>query len=637
MCGIAGIVAFDRAASSEDVMAVTRMMDAQIHRGPDGFGMHRDGRAVLGHRRLAIIDLSDAGRQPMSNEDGTVWVTYNGEIYNFQELREELSRRGHCFKSRTDTEVLVHGYEEWGIEDLLARLRGMFAFGLYDGRASAAGPRLILAKDRFGIKPLYYSYRKGLVIFASEVQALLKSGMVPRERDPEALARFLQLGSVPVPLTTIKSIQALPAAHYAIVDERGLCLSRYWDLAQSYVLANSAAVESRGSNLDQASLAARALLDESVRGHLLSDVPLGVFLSGGLDSSALVAVASRFRDKPVTTVSIVFEEAEYSESPYSTMVAKRYGTDHREVLVRSKDLIECLPRLFAAMDQPTVDGVNTYLVSKAAKEAGLTVVLSGIGGDEVFLGYGHFKRAHTLESSWRLFTGLPRGVRRGLLGAVGTAGPLLGRSGLEKLAYLDRRDDTSFYLMVRGLFAPRQIQDLLGLAEKEIDVTRPLPSDGSPPRSLVHSLALLEFRNYLQNQLLKDADAMSMAWSIETRVPYLDHPLVEYAAALPVGLQLRSGVNKPVLVAAAGDDLPPEVWQRPKMGFTFPFARWLKESAEELQNRCLEAKLFAPSAVARIWEDFRQRRAHWSRPWALVVASQWGDWLDETGVVKETD
>lgn len=627
MCGIAGIVTFSKKTSSEDLTAVTRMMDTQIHRGPDGFGMHRDTRAVLGHRRLAILDLSEAGRQPMSNEDGTVWVTYNGEIYNFHELREELRRRGHQFRSQTDSEVLVHGYEEWGIEELLRRLRGMFAFGLYDARASGAGPCLILAKDRFGIKPLYYSYQQknGRIIFASEVQALLKSGLVADERDPAALVRFLQFGSVPVPFTTHRKVLALPAGHFAVAERAGFRLKQYWSLDSSLACVSTALsrpnLEATTPEPGEAAAQTRALLDESIRGHLLSDVPLGVFLSGGLDSSALVALASRFRDKPLTTVSIVFEEADYTEAPYSRMVAKQYGTDHREVLLRSKDLIECMPRLFAAMDQPTVDGVNTYLVSKAAKEAGLTVVLSGTGGDEVFLGYSHFKQAQALETSWRLYKGLPRGIRKGLLGGARVAGALAGRSGLEKLAYLDSPDDMSFYLMVRGLFAPRQIQDLLGVGEKEIDATRPPPSDGAPRRSLVHALTLLEFGNYLQNQLLKDTDVMSMAHSIETRVPYLDHPLVEYVAGLPVGLKLRNGVNKPVLVAAASDGLPPEVWQRPKMGFTFPFATWLKESSEELQTRCLEAKLFDTPAVERVWQDFRQGRAHWSRPWALLIAA----------------
>ena len=622
MCGIAGIVMFDAPTSPDDVAAVARMMDAQIHRGPDGFGMHRDTRAVLGHRRLSIIDLSDAGRQPMPNEDETIWVTYNGEIYNFLDLRKDLIGRGHRFRSRTDTEVLVHGYEEWGIEELLARLRGMFAFGLYDARSSDGGPRLILAKDRFGIKPLYYSYQdRGRVIFGSEVQALMKTGMVADEKDAAALVRFLQLGSVPVPLTTVKSVRALPAGHYALADDRGFHLKQYWDLSE---VLNPSAPGPSTSNLERINSEVRALLEESVRLHLLSDVPLGVFLSGGLDSSALVAVASRFREKPITTVSIVFDEPEFSEAQYSRTVAKRYHTDHREILLRSKDLVEGIPGIFAAMDQPTVDGVNTYLVSKAAKEAGLTVVLSGTGADEVFLGYRHFRWASALERGWQLFSSLPIGVRRGLIGGATLAGSLAGKSGLGKLAYLESADRGNLYLLLRGLFAPREIQDLLGMGEKEFEAVSPPPCrfTGSHKWSLVRSLIFLELRNYLQNQLLRDTDLMSMAHSIETSVPYLDHQLVEYVAGLPTRLKIQSGVNKPVLVGAVSSDLPNEVWNRGKMGFTFPFAEWLREGAEELQASSLEQKLLDAKMVERVWKGFREGRLHWSRPWTLLVASQ---------------
>jgi len=635
MCGIAGIFTPERLTSPEDVVAVGRMMDAQIHRGPDGSGMHRDTKAVLGHRRLAIIDLSDAGRQPMSNEDGTIWVTYNGEIYNFLELREDLSRRGHHFKAKTDTEVLVHGYEEWGIEELLARLRGMFAFGLYDARSSDAGPCLILAKDRFGIKPLYYSYQNcGQLIFASEVQALMKTGMVADEKDPAALVRFLQLGSVPVPLTTIKGVFALPAGHYALVDDQGFHLRQYWDLSTSLPFSLHARAD---LPLEQAVRETRGLLDESVKGHLLSDVPLGVFLSGGLDSSALVAVASRFREKPLTTVSIVFDEPEYSEAQYSRMVAGRYHTDHREILLRSKDLVEAVHGIFAAMDQPTVDGVNTFLVSKAAKEAGLTVVLSGTGADEVFLGYSHFKKAQTWERAWRLFSGAPVAIRKGLVALAASVGALGGRTGFEKIRYLDNPCDESLYLLFRGLFSPRQIQELLGIGENEFERLAPRSSTGPPePRSLIDALALLEFHYYLQNQLLKDTDVMSMAWSIETRVPFLDHQLVEHVARLSTRMKIQSRVNKPALVTAVRDYLPKEIWDRPKMGFTFPFACWLKDQAAVVEGECRGQNVLDTKAVARVWKDFRQNRVHWSRPWALVVATQQGHSFGGMGTVRGT-
>ena len=623
MCGIAGIFTPERATTGADVAAVRRMMGAQIHRGPDGEGLHQDSHAVLGHRRLSIIDLSDAGRQPMANEGRTVWVTYNGEIYNFVCLREELIRAGHDFHSRTDTEVLVHGYEEWGIEGLLSRLRGMFAFALYDLRA--AKPRLVLAKDRFGIKPLYYSYQAGAqIVFASEVRAILESGLVRDERNEEALVRFLQLGSVPIPLTTVKDIQALPAAQYAILSEDGLQLKQYWDLSRLF----DRSPDLPAPTSDETLQATSDLLSEAVNLHLISDVPLGLFLSGGLDSSALVALASRFRETPVTTLSIIFEEQNYDESPYSKIVAHRYGTNHHEVLIGKKDFMDGLPRIFAAMDQPTVDGVNTFLVSKAAKETGLRVVLSGLGGDEVFLGYSHFRMARSLETAWRLYGALPPGWRKACVSLATQAGVLAGKPRIEKLSYLEDGSHESMYLLFRALFSPEQIGDLLGTREAEAS-SRSFSfgsAIGSGSGSLVGALNGLEFQHYLQNQLLKDTDAMSMAHSIETRVPYLDHKLVEHVVSLPTRLKLHGQVNKPMLVSAVGNGLPREVWERRKMGFTFPFDDWLKDSSAELQAYTLERKVLDPKATNGIWRQFREGRLHWSRPWALVVASHTAAW-----------
>jgi asparagine synthase (glutamine-hydrolysing) len=614
MCGVAGIYKINGPTEPEDMAAVQRMIDAQIHRGPDGEGIVALGgnggsSIVLGHRRLSIIDLSPAGKQPMSNEDGTVWVTYNGEIYNFRELRDELGGRGHAFKSKTDTEVLVHGYEEWGMEGLLSRLRGMFAFALYDSSPSPLTPhssRLFLAKDHEKL------------IFASEVRAVMRTGMVPDEKNMEALVRFLQLGSVPVPLTTIKDVMALPAGHYLSVGENRVELKSYWDLSTHLNQSQSAS-----TNLDDCIKTTRSLLEDSIKDHLISDVPLGVFLSGGIDSSSLVALATRFGGKPLTTLSIVFEEPDYSEAHYARLMAERYKTDHREVLLRSQDFFDELPRIFEAMDQPTIDGVNSYFVSKAAKEAGLTVVLSGTGGDEVFLGYEHFKKTGMLERTRRFLNLFPLRMRRGLIRAAILAGLPSEATGREKLTYLDVPTDENYYLLFRGLFTPRQIQDLLGMGEQEL---KPFMSRPPTSSSLLDSFTLFEFGHYLQNQLLKDTDVMSMAHSIETRVPFLDHRLVEYVAGVPARMKLGNGMNKPLLVKAMGDDLPREIWDRPKMGFTFPFGDWTKKRADELEAASLERKTFDRKAVETIWDDYRQGRVHWSRPWATIAAGHFIQW-----------
>ena len=395
MCGIAGILKLNGPTTPGDTTAVQRMVDAQVHRGPDDSGIYRDRQVVLGHRRLSIIDLSPAGRQPMTNEDGTVWITYNGEIYNYRELRDELIAAGYCFTSRTDTEVIIHGYEKWGIEGLLERLRGMFAFALYDARSS----RLMLARDRLGIKPRYYwaSADGEVVAFASEVKALLRSGLVPNETDREALIGFLLFGSVPSPLTTVKGIRCLPPGHYQAVDHRGSALQRYWDVEYA-----SGDEPTRNAATIAADVHAR--LEDSVARHLVSDVPLGIFLSGGVDSAAL---ASRAERSTLRTLTVVFEEKDFSEAEQARQIAEQFHTEHREVLVTGADFMRELPGIFAAMDQPTNDGVNTYFVSKAAREAGLTVVLSGLGGDEVFWGYRHYRWIAGYKNLVRRLSALP--------------------------------------------------------------------------------------------------------------------------------------------------------------------------------------------------------------------------------------
>jgi asparagine synthase (glutamine-hydrolysing) len=646
MCGIAGIVELNGPMTTEDVVAVQHMLDTQVHRGPDGQGLVVLGSvdsalysglpapgsapvtpssmlrarssllpapcsalsAVLGHRRLSIIDLSDAGRQPMSNADGTIWVTYNGEIYNFRELREELRRKGYRFVSQTDTEVLLYGYEEWGIEGLLSRLHGMFAFAVYDTGAKprksgqlATGPCLILAKDRFGIKPLYYYHDRNRLLFASEVRPLGRSGLIPDELSLEALVRYLQLGSVPIPLTTVKNLFALPAGHYLTVSTQGVRLKEYWNLARCIYQPDSVP-----ANADRriALQHVQALLEESVQSHLISDVPLGVFLSGGIDSSALVALTSRLRDQPVKTVSVVFDEPQYNESSYARMVAERYHTDHHEIRLRGSDWLADLPKIFAAMDQPTGDGINTYCVSQAAKQAGLTVVLSGIGGDEVFLGYEHLKTGVRFERQRKLLAHIPQSLRKGVLTASAQAGALIGRMGIEKL-----------------LFAPQQIQALLGISAKEMHAYGPMVQSSNGEQSETWSKAApwYEFTYYLQSQLLKDADCMSMAHSLETRVPFLDHRLVEYVMGLPQAWKIGSQVNKPLLVQALNGSLPPSVWQRPKMGFTFPFAEWMKNQADTFAEDGSGHSLLNKAATKEVWRKFKAGRLHWSRPWALTV------------------
>jgi asparagine synthase (glutamine-hydrolysing) len=593
MCGIAGIA---RASLVQpgDLEAVTRMLAAEFHRGPDGDGIYQDSGAILGHRRLSIIDLSPAGAQPMSNEDGAVRVTFNGEIYNHQDLRSELMLAGHLFRSRTDTEVLVHGYEQWGIEGLLQRLRGMFAFALYDQRRG-----LILARDRLGIKPLYYHEGADCLLFASEVKALCRSGLISDERDPSALTGFLMAGAVPEPRTIFKGIRCLSPGHWAQWHEGSLTLRRYWDFPIK---------QDGGTGFSLWSKHLPSLLEDTVQRHLISDVPLGVFLSGGVDSAALVALARRAR---LATLTVVFDEHEYCESSPASQIAKRFGTSHSEIRVTSAEFKRELPAFLAAMDQPTNDGVNSYFVSKAARAAGLTVVLSGLGGDEVFWGYKHY----------RWLTAL-RGPVYPLLARAGRLwGRLRRRDNWLRAAWLKPSVSTPrLYLTLRGFFAPDQVARLMDLTQAELDsaIEEHFGFSGAVGRPSATAFNYVEMKRYLHDQLLRDTDVFSMAHSIEARVPYLDHVLVEHLWNVPAAQKLDRTLNKPLLVRAVNDPAVREAASRPKRGFTFPMARWMKTAAPELQEMA-ETGFLGRKAVHDCWTDFTEGRMHWSRPWALTV------------------
>lgn len=620
MCRIVGIVDFKKSLGIELEPLTILMRDSLAHGGPDDAGIYVDqnNEVAFGHRRLSVIDPSPNGHQPMSNRNRTIWITYNGEIYNFQELREELIKLGYSFNSKTDTEVLIYGYEKWGIEKLLSRLRGMFAFAIYDARENDS-PKVIIVKDRFGIKPLYYYQDSNRLIFASEVKAILKSKLVPDEVNRGALVNFLQLGSVPVPFTTVKNVFSLVAGHYMIFDRNGLVIKKYWDLCDYFNKTSNVC------NIDEVISKTRSLLKESIEFHLISDVPLGVFLSGGIDSSAIVALASKYRENPLTTLSIIFNEQNYNEADYARLISKKYNTNHHEVLLTGKDFFNELPKIFQAMDQPTVDGINTYFISKAAKEIGLTVVLSGIGGDEVFLGYNHFKNAKYLGPSLKLFKCLPGWARKETITMLKSCGRLFANRNLEKLQYLSDPNPRNTYLLFRGLFSPKEVQDLLEMSEKEYqdfnESNFESRGNGLIPKSFIESIDYFEFNHYLQNQILKDSDIMSMAHAIELRVPFLDHKLVEYVISLPQGLKLQNGLNKPLLVKALSNELPKEVWDRPKMGFTFPFDEWVRKECKMFKDQNLNQNYLNQKTVKRTWEGFKKGKIHWSRPWALYVMS----------------
>jgi len=611
MCGIAGIFRTGSDTTPADRCAVERMAAAEIHRGPDDGGLFQNARVVLGHRRLSIIDLSPTGHQPMSNEDGTIWVTYNGEIYNYAELAGEL--RGHRFASRCDTEVLLHGFEEWGVEGLLRKLRGMFAFAIYDGRGTQ--PLCLLARDRLGIKPLYYMVRPDSMAFASEVKALVVSGLVPNRKNPAAITGLLMFGSVPAPATGIQGVECLLPGHYLVSCGTGVTTRKYWEPGLD---AETGTDGASASGL-------RAALTDAVHRHLVSDVPVGVFLSGGVDSAALVALASRSKSSlaaSLTTLTVVFDEQEFSEGAEARQIAHQFSTDHREVRVTSQDFMNELPNVLRVMDQPTNDGVNTYFVSRAARQAGLTVLLSGLGGDEVFGGYKHYRWLARHGNSIRRFSALPGFLRRSVLATAVGYGRARGRENWMRLASLeDDVSDAGLYLALRGFFAPEQVRALLGVQSSEVRLAAEEYLDGAPAPEAIATgpvFRKLEMRRYLHDQLLRDTDVFSMAHSIEVRVPFLDHKVVECAARLPQP-EVNGHGNKPLLTEAVDEPAVYEAARRSKRGFAFPFGKWMKQHSHELREMAMAGGYLNRRTIGQLWNEFDHGRLHWSRAWMMTV------------------
>lgn len=592
------------------------MCRQMVHRGPDDGGYYLNSFIGLVHRRLSIIDLSPAGHQPMSNEEGTLWITYNGEVYNFPELRVELESKGYRFRSHTDTEVILHLYQELG-EKCLERLNGIFAFAIWDAKRN----KLFLARDRLGIKPLYYYVDNEKLVFASEVRAILESRIIPKKLSLSGLCSYLALGAVQDPLTMVDGIYALPAGHYGTCQDRVLKIKPYWKLPEG--------IDKDIARLSREEISGRIkeLLLDSTRIQLISDVPLVVFLSGGIDSSTIVALTSQVSDIPIKTISIIFQEQKFSETPYMRMVANKFMTDHVEVLLTADDMLNELPEALAAMDQPTFDGINTYIVSKHTKASGLTVALSGLGGDELFAGYNSFKWAPILQKMKRLTPGLlgqAMGSFMNLFYGDSDRGIKLSRW------FKGECPDGNAYLLVRELFTADDIQRLV----PELNGNYHLPSDslsGFSTSDPVDWVSRCELSYYMLNVLLRDTDVMSMAHGLEVRVPFLDHRLVEMVLSIPGKMKLDEKTPKSLLVSALDGLLPGELIYRKKQGFVLPFSVWVRGVLKkQIEDTLLKPNSGGPMAdildhqsVYEIWNRFLTGRANWVRPWALYVLKSW--------------
>lgn len=608
MCGIAGLVSVRPGEFRRPVQA---MVTALSHRGPDDEGLELidspagAGTIVLGARRLAILDRSAAGHQPMTDPQTMSWVVYNGEVYNFSALRETFGD-DVAWRSTGDTEVLLHTYRRDGLE-AFAHWRGMFAAAVWD----VPRQQLVLVRDRLGIKPLYYWQGDGLLLFASEVRALLASGLVPRRLSPEGLSGYLTFGSAQDPLTLIEGVRAVPPGHAVIVEHSRVSPRPYWRLP-------SAAAPAPEPEWVEA---VRTRFAETVASHLVSDVPVGVFLSGGVDSTLVAALAQEASAAPISTWTVAFEAPGANEGPQAAAVAKILGTQHREITVGPDELQRLLPHALRAMDQPTIDGVNTYAISRALRAAGLTVALSGLGGDELFGGYSTFRRSVRCRR-------VPAPLRRAAAAALAAADPRLDRR--ERWPLLGGWESVGHPLpALRCVFGPSAVARLTGRPASALS----LPSDllataaGYDPLTQV---SLLELSSYLPNTLLRDTDMMSMAHGLEIRVPYLDHAFVEWVLQIP-GRAKAGRAPKALLRAALRQVLPAVTPPAVKQGFVVPMAGWLRRPSAlraEVEAAVQETDGWrrlglAPDGVRQVWREFLAGRRGWAQPWALVVLRRW--------------
>jgi asparagine synthase (glutamine-hydrolysing) len=639
MCGICGVIGIQRSETAEEI--TRRMMGALQHRGPDEDGILVAPSAAIGMRRLSIIDLP-GGRQPIFNETRNVAVVYNGEIYNFKQLRKTLEGRGHAFRTHSDTEVIVHAYEEWG-EECLRELRGMFAMAIWDARSSgttgeaARRAKIFLARDRLGIKPLYYVATGGAFLFSSEVRSLLASGRIPPRLSPDSLEAYLTFGSVAEPSTLVEGILSIPPGHFlafpADAPPAKPSPKPFW-------VYSDAVLQQEGPkpmDFQEAAKMLRPLLEETVRDHLIADVPLGVFLSSGLDSTTLVALGSRFQSD-LRTFTVVFPEQRFSESRISRETAKRFNTQHQEVLLAPDTLVTQMEDAVDSLDQPTMDGLNTYFVSRAARQSGLKVALSGLGSDEIFGGYSTFITTPRAAFVAGLGRWIPGPLRRLTAGA---AVRIAAGEAVRKAAasWRSPKDFPHAYYFTRLLFTPTRVRRLLApyFESDEYPGSHDNPwrlrmrETSRQARQLdsFTSVSCFELQSYMVNTLLRDTDSVSMANSLEVRVPFLDHRLVEFVGRLPKSAKYKSKVPKALLVEALSDVLPDDVVGQSKRTFTLPWDVWLRgrlgvRLSQDLSNLTPPLRQYInPRAVRGAWQNFVIGQTNWSRPWSLYVLNEW--------------
>ncbi|HEV8601970.1 MAG TPA: asparagine synthase (glutamine-hydrolyzing) [Gaiellaceae bacterium] len=635
MCGICGILG-TREGFAVDEELVTGMRERIYHRGPDDGGSWHSAeqRVALGHRRLSIIDLSAAGHQPMSNEDGTVWVTFGGEIYNHAELRPELEAEGHVYRSQTDTETILHLYEEEGPR-CVERLHGMFHYAIWDSRTR----ELHLARDRLGKKPLYYAEPYGGFLFASEIKALLAHPSLTAELDENAFFHYLTFVCAPAPMTMFKGIRKLaPAERMTVRADGSTTFDTYWS-----PLSEEDAREVASQSEDELADRLLALLRESIRRRMMSDVPFGVFLSGGIDSSTNVALMSELMDEPVRTFSVGFPDyPRHDELSHARAVARHFHTDHHEIVIDSGDLEAFIPELVYHQDEPLADwvAVPLHYLANLARESGTIVVQIGEGSDELFHGYpSYWSHARFRSRYWPPFQRVPRPLRRALGRAATGVAFRLGRGVAHAQAIEDAAEG-------RLPFWGGAIAYQGALKERVLSNGHPHPDSYAiverlwreaerelPDADLLQKMTYLELKNRLAELLLMRVDKMTMASSVEARVPFLDHELVRFAIALPPEMKVRGRSGKYLLKRAVRGLLPPEIVNRPKQGFSAPVSEWFRGGLGERARNQIRASSLAErglldyDAIDRLWRSHRAGRGDWAfQLWNVYNVSAWHDY-----------
>lgn len=614
MCGIAGIYGIEKIDQPE--AKVKAMCDALAHRGPDAEGLHRGKNAVLGHRRLSIIDLQEASNQPFHSQDGRYTLVYNGELYNYRELKQQLS--DYAFQTESDTEVLLAAFMKWGAK-ALQLFNGMFALAIWDDHEE----KLWLVRDRLGIKPLYYARIDNAIVFASEVRALLASKLVEAKLDEESLVDYLRYQSVHAPRTVLRQVRMLEAGTYLEVSDNDIKSVAYWKPWQAPHQDHDPVTVQKQ---------VRDKLTAAVERRLVADVPFGAFLSGGIDSSLIVGIMAERMGHKVDTFNVSFDESEFSEAKYARLIADRFKTNHHEIRLKPSDFLDSLPEALSAIDHPSGDGPNTWIVSRETKNQGITMALSGLGGDELFAGYDVFKRIpYVADRSWLL--SFPKGIRSLVGSVLTTAKPGITSKKTKEILTSDYFDLENLYPIFRKVWLDPQVAELTGRSKLNKNaVTKMLLEleqySEFSRLPVLGRIGVAEMGSYMQNVLLRDTDQMAMAHALEVRVPFLDHELVEYAMQVPDPIKFPHS-PKQLLVDSFRDLLPTEVVDRPKMGFVLPWEHWMKNELRSLCESSLtrlgDTSHFEDKAIESKWSQFLKGdpNVSWSRLWPLVVLSEW--------------